>query len=77
MYKEETITYLRFSIFYRFFIKIPTFAPKITIFHRVDFCKQFLVERKYLKLQNDNKTAMYKEETITYLRFSIFFAVFH
>ena len=31
-----------------------------------------LFERAYLKLLNSNKIALYKSETIIYLRFSIF-----
>ena len=72
MYKEETTMYLRFSSFKRFFIKIPPFTPKITTFHGFDFGIQFLVVRLYLKLLNNNKSAMYKKETTMYLRFSSF-----
>ena len=68
----QTWCTMRFSIFKRFFIKIPTFTPKIITFHEVDFGKHFSVERVYLKVLNNNKMAMYKEETIMYLRFPIF-----
>ena len=68
--------YLTFSIFSDFSLKYKLLPPpppqKKNTFHGVDLCKHFLVERLYLKLQNNNKIAMYKEETITYLRFSIF-----
>ena len=63
---------MNFSMFSDISFKYELLPKKITTFHEVDFGKHFLVERLYLKILNDNKIAMYKKETIMYLRFSVF-----